>query len=164
MADETLRVVADTSIFLQATISVQGPASAILRLAEAGRVILCNGEELKAEIRDVLTRPALRRKNKRYSDQDIENFIQRYETLSLHFDPLPASFRYERDPKDEHIINLALAANAPYIVTRDKDLLDLMDDSLPEGQDFRARFPTLTILDPVDFLNLLASLPEPDAS
>ncbi len=134
----------------------------MLRLAEAERFLLCTGKELQAEIRDVLTRPALRRKNARYSDQDIEDFIRRYETLALHFDPISASFRYERDPKDEHIINLALTAKADYIVSRDNDLLDLMDEGRKDGRDFRERFPLLTILDPVAFLNRIALPAESD--
>lgn len=118
--------------------------------------MLCTGEELQAEIRDVLTRPALRRKNARYSDQDIEDFVQRYETLALRFDPVPSYFRYERDPKDEHIINLAITAGANYIISRDNDLLDLMDETRKDGREFRARFPMLIILDPVAFLNRIA--------
>jgi hypothetical protein len=37
-------------------------------------------------------------------------------------------------------------------VTRDKDLLDLMDQTTEAGTDFRQRFPGLTILDPEAFL------------
>ena len=65
---------------------------------------------------------------------------------------------FPRDPKDEPYINLALAANADYLVTRDNDLLDLMNDS-----DFRQQFPGLTILDPVAFLRVLSPPPVTDA-
>jgi putative PIN family toxin of toxin-antitoxin system len=37
-------------------------------------------------------------------------------------------FRYPRDPDDEAVINLAIEAGARYLVSRDKDLLDLMND------------------------------------
>ena len=47
---------------------------------------------------------------------------------------------------------LAVAADAKLIVSRDKDLLDLMDSAKPEAADFQARFPLLRILDPVLFL------------
>jgi predicted nucleic acid-binding protein len=57
-----------------------------------------------------------------------------------------------RDPDDSHYVNLALAADAKLIVSRDRDLLDLMDNSIPEGLDFQGRFPSLRILDPVAFL------------
>ncbi|HSO75439.1 MAG TPA: putative toxin-antitoxin system toxin component, PIN family, partial [Blastocatellia bacterium] len=64
---------------------------------------------------------------------------------------VPATFSYDRDPKDEMYINLALAAGAVYMVTRDNDLLHLMKES-DIGRDFRQRYPSLTILDPVAFL------------
>ena len=35
-------------------------------------------------------------------------------------------FGYPRDPDDEPYLNLAIKAKADFIVTRDKDLLDLM--------------------------------------
>jgi predicted nucleic acid-binding protein len=69
---------------------------------------------------------------------------------------VPGHFLYPRDPDDEHVINLAVESGARYLVTRDKDLLDLMDENRPEGRDFRQRFPNLTTLDPVAFLQELA--------
>jgi len=52
------------------------------------------------------------------------------------------------DPK---YVNLALAAGAKYLVTRDQDLLDLMKDEA-----FYKQYPQLTILDSVAFLRELA--------
>jgi predicted nucleic acid-binding protein len=65
---------------------------------------------------------------------------------------IPKVLEYPRDPKDEPYLNLAIAAEARYLVSFDNDLLDLMDDP-----DFRQRFPQLTILDPPAFLRALAS-------
>jgi predicted nucleic acid-binding protein len=81
------------------------------------------------------------------------------------FDSVPAVFTYPRDPNDEPYVNLALAAGARYLVTWDNDLLDLMNEATPAGQDFRRRFPDLTILNPVAFLRELAPPPaaEPGA-
>lgn len=42
---------------------------------------------------------------------------------------VPSIFNYERDPKDEPYVNLALAANATHLVSRDKDGLDLAKQS-----------------------------------
>jgi predicted nucleic acid-binding protein len=41
---------------------------------------------------------------------------------------VPRVFEYPRDPNDEPYINLAIPARAKYLVSRDKDLLDLMSD------------------------------------
>lgn len=50
-------------------------------------------------------------------------------------------FSYERDPKDEPYVNLALAAGAKYLVTRDKDLLDLMSEGVSQARTFEGSFP-----------------------
>jgi predicted nucleic acid-binding protein len=49
-------------------------------------------------------------------------------------------------------VNLAVAAQANLIVSRDKDLLDLGNPARPESTEFHRRFPTLRILEPVQFL------------
>ncbi len=64
----------------------------------------------------------------------------------------PELFAYQRDPEDAHYVNLAVAADARLIVSRDKDLLDLMDLAKPEAADFQNRYPALRILSPVEFL------------
>jgi predicted nucleic acid-binding protein len=77
-------------------------------------------------------------------------------------DPVPHAFSYARDPDDEPWVNLAIAAKARYLVTWDKDLLDLMKEN-PDGVQFRKSFPNLHVLTPVAFLRELASqtsLPE----
>lgn len=65
----------------------------------------------------------------------------------------PRRFTYPRDPKVELYINLALAAGATYLVSRDNDLLDLMRWDTEEGRAFQKRFRFLKIVDPVAFLN-----------
>ncbi|MDP9174026.1 MAG: hypothetical protein M3O30_09195 [Planctomycetota bacterium] len=75
--------------------------------------------------------------------------IEKAATLLTGF---PEVFVYERDPDDAQYINLALAAGAQLIVSRDKDLLDLMDIGRPESAVFQSRFPELRILNPVGFL------------
>ena len=64
----------------------------------------------------------------------------------------PEVFTCQRDPKDAQYVNLALAADAKLIVSRDRDLLDLMDLATRDGSAFHKRFPSLRIVDPVQFL------------
>ncbi len=66
-------------------------------------------------------------------------------------------FPHVRDPKDEKYLNLAIQAEAQYLVSRDRDLLDLMDEKRPDGKEFGRKFPDLTILDPAAFLRELSS-------
>lgn len=56
-------------------------------------------------------------------------------------------FVYARDPDDAHYVNLAHTAGAEFLVSRDRDLLDLMADTT-----FRGQYPTLRILSPPGFL------------
>jgi len=56
--------------------------------------------------------------------------------------PEIAAVRYSRDPDDDKFIHAALAAHAPWLVTGDRDLLDV------------APIPGLRILSPADAIAL----------
>ena len=62
-------VVFDTMILDQATASLTGPASELLRRLEAGQFILYVSDEILDEAHDVLSRPKLRAKNPRVTDE-----------------------------------------------------------------------------------------------
>ncbi|MGO9466374.1 MAG: putative toxin-antitoxin system toxin component, PIN family [Isosphaeraceae bacterium] len=76
--------------------------------------------------------------------------FRRIEQVAQRINDAPVSYELPRDPDDEPYLNLALAANADYLVTWDKDMLDLMQDA-----GFRTQYPQLTILTPVAFLQAL---------
>ena len=82
----------------------------------------------------------------------MEEFFEAIEIAATLLEGFPEIFSYQRDPDDAHYINLALAADARLIVSRDKDLLDLMDATKPEAAEFQQRYPSLRILSPVGFL------------
>jgi predicted nucleic acid-binding protein len=65
---------------------------------------------------------------------------------------VPRLFQFERDPKDEPYINLAITTNAGFLVSRDTGILDLAANPGPDGERLRHRAPNLRILDPVAFL------------
>ena len=64
----------------------------------------------------------------------------------------PHAFTLARDPDDEPYTDLAIATTTHYLVSRDKDLLDLMNQETPEGKELRRRSPNLRILAPSTFL------------
>lgn len=123
------------------------------RLVEEALVALCMSPEVLAEIRDVLTRPEHRTKFPALTPKAIDAFLARYLRAVNWFPKVAEVYTVHRDPKDSKYVNLALAAEAPYLVTTDHDLLDLMDPATSEGRDFIGRFPKLRVLDPVAFLN-----------
>jgi predicted nucleic acid-binding protein len=65
---------------------------------------------------------------------------------------IPVVYKLPRDPDDESYINLAAAAGAAFLVSRDKDLLSLMADGA-----FCKQFPTLAIVEPKVFLDHVRS-------
>ena len=109
--------------------------------------------EVVAEVGDVLNRPKIRRKFPALTDGAVETFLQDTVSRAVMLSEVPETFGLERDPKDERYINLALASKASYLVTWDRDLLDLMND---EG--FRQQFPQLTILEPPALLRLFPQI------
>jgi putative PIN family toxin of toxin-antitoxin system len=162
-----LRAVFDCMTFLQATGNPTGPAAACLRLLDTGAIALFVSDDILREVENVLSRPKLRQKNPRLTDQSVRKLLDHLAIKATRIESVPANFNFPRDPKDEPYINLAIVSGANYLVTRDNDLLDLMVDN-PGGIGFRARFPALTILDPVAFLadvaKAHAAAPQPPES
>jgi predicted nucleic acid-binding protein len=52
-------------------------------------------------------------------------------------------------------VNLAVVTEADYIVTRDKDLIDLMTGFDFESKQFRQKFRPLKVVQPIDFLRIV---------
>lgn len=146
------RAVFDCMVYLQAAARRHGPAAACLRLALAGQIELCVSTPIIDEVRGVLSRDKLRRKFPALTDAAVDALLGDIQTAARSLDPVPAAFQLPRDPKDEKYVDAILAAGGGYLVTRDRDLLDLMNDS-----EFRANYPGVTILDPAAFLNTVAA-------
>ena len=139
-------------VFFQATTRPQGPAARLfVDFVESGRLTLYVSDAIIEEVRDVLGRPRIRAKNPAITDDTVIEFCNRVQQVAHRIDPVPVAFNLARDPDDEPYLNLAMAVSADYLVTRDNDMLDLMQD-----ESFRARYPTLTILDPGALLRLLS--------
>jgi|SRR5436190_24299686 len=88
----------------------------------------------------------------------VESLFRRLDKRAVMINEIPRIFEYPRDPNDEPYINLAIAARAKYLVSRDKDLLDLMTATDFESKQFRQRFRFLRIIDPVDVLHEIKRL------
>lgn len=145
---EKPRVVLDGGVYLQALMSSGGPAAACVKLLEAGEFSLFVSDYVLEETKDISSRSEIRSRVRSLTDERVQALLQFLSENAAHVTDVPHVFSYPRDPDDEPYINLAVAVGAAYLVSRDKDLLELMKDA-----DFRARFPDLTILDPVEFLH-----------
>ena len=67
---------------------------------------------------------------------------------------------FPRDPDDEPYLNLAAHAPAEYLVTRDRDMLDLADSTDDDAKHLRRICPGLKILDPVSLLREIVAKPK----
>jgi putative PIN family toxin of toxin-antitoxin system len=149
-----LLVVFDCVVCLQGAARETGPAGTCFQLMKNGQITAYVSHATLAELADVLNRPKLRQRFKALTPERVDTFLQELQNAAALVDTVPQAFTYPRDPDDEPYVNLALAAGANYLVTWDKDLLDLMEDNA-EGSDFRSRFPNLRILTPVALLGEL---------
>ncbi|HSK70130.1 MAG TPA: putative toxin-antitoxin system toxin component, PIN family [Pyrinomonadaceae bacterium] len=153
--NKNLSAVFDCMIFLQAAISEKSPAAEIFRQVERDNVLLFVGDEILAEVREVLNRPKILAKNPHLTIEYVEAFLSRVLKKAKLIKKIPKRFEYPRDPKDEKYINLAVEAKADYIVSRDNDLLDLMTGTDIESKEFRQRFRPLKIIEPLEFLKII---------
>ncbi len=115
-------------------------------------------EDILAEIRDVLSRPRLRERNPNLTDEKVEKLINLILEKAEFVENVPPHFRYSRDPNDEPYLNLAIETEAVFLVCRDNDLLDLMNDFTNEAKDFRRRYRRIKILNPVEFLAIIEGI------
>lgn len=152
---EKARVVFDCNVFLQAAARAQGPAAACLRLVENGYLRLYLSPEILREVEEVLSYPEIRERFKTLTDEIVQQFIEHVRELAETPRYIPKRFAYQRDVDDEPYINLAIAARADYLVSRDRDLLDLMTGITAECKEFRQRFRFLRVVEPTALLQLI---------
>jgi len=148
----------DCNIYLQAAARPFSPSAACLRLAEEGVVVLYVSEDILTEVSEVLRRPAIQKRFPELTEESIYKFLERVRGFAKLIKKVPSKFSYQRDVDDEIYINLAVEAEADFLVSRDNDLLDLMTDYTNDAKDFRRRFHWLKVVDPVEFLNEVRKL------
>lgn len=152
---EKPRVVFDCNVLLQAAAREKSAAAKCLNLAESGLIRICVSREVLAEAEDILNRPEIRSHFPDLSDEIVGAFLKRLQKLSALVRSVPKKFSYPRDEDDEPYINLAVAAGADFIISRDRDLLDLMTGHADECKEFRRRFRPLKVVEPDEFLRLI---------
>ena len=129
-----ISAVFDCMVMLQAATSDRGPAFAALALAESNAVRLYVSPEILAEVRDVLTRPDITAQFPSLTPERVELFLQKLATLAVVVnDPADAGFPLP-DQDDLPYLNLAVAANVGYVVSRDTGLAEPeQESSLPQA-------------------------------
>ena len=106
-----MRIVLDTNVLVSALLSPFGPPAEILRLVTTGTVRLCHDARILGEYRQVLLRPAFP-----FRPLQVESLLDQIEADG---EPITAFALSDRlpDPDDEAFLEVALAADARYLVT-----------------------------------------------
>ncbi len=155
MPSEIILAVFDTNIFLQSLLNPNSIAASCFETVRRGKVKLFVSKDTLAEVRDVILRPNILARLPDADAPQIEAFIEDISNISTLISSVPESFKFQRDPKDEIIINLAVVSKAAYIVSRDKDLLDLTDGFTGDCKEFRQKFRPLKVVEPLEFLRIV---------
>lgn len=150
------RAVFDCMIYVQGAARIKNPANACFELVESGIIELYLSREPLNEIEDVLSRPIIRNRFPTLTDEMVQAFLSDIKSKSVFLKTVKSFFSYPRDPKVEKYINLAIEAEADFLVSRDRDLLDLMSNFSTEAKEFRQKSRPLKIVEPVEFLKALA--------
>ena len=142
-----ITAVFDTNVILQGILSASGPAGTCILLLSDDKFRLITSETALLEIQSIMTRPKLGRKNPQLRGSRPQLVLEKIREKAVLVNPPSRIYNFTRDPSDEIFLNLAIENSADYVVSRDLDRLDLMDDS-----DFVTKFPELSIITPVGFL------------
>ncbi len=118
-----IAAVVDTNILVRAVIKPSGIVGPILHRLRNKEYLLAYSEPLLSEFVDVINRPRIRDKYK-ITQEDIGTVIA---LLILRGREVRSVERIEicRDPKDNMVLEAAVAAEAQAIVSGDEDLLTL---------------------------------------
>ena len=138
-----MRVVIDTNVFVGACIGM-GASNAVLRACLLHRFVPLMGEVLLNELEAVLGRDALFANSRLVASERstlLDTYLALCEWTRIYFLWRPNL----KDESDNHLVELAVAGDADFIVTR--NMRDLRSAEL--------RFRSLQLLSPEDFLKEL---------
>lgn len=118
-----LKVVFDTNIFLRALINPSGPNARLIFQSDRYELLL--SEEIIAEILEVLFRSSLREKYTAIKELDIREVLNIIAEAKI-IRP-GQKITVCRDSDDNKFLECAVSGGADYLVSADKDLLDLKE-------------------------------------
>lgn len=155
MSRQKIITIFDCNIIWQSFFFGSGVSAKCKKLVDDEIITLLLSLEVLEEMREVMTRPEFLAKFESVTETMIEKFLENLAKKSVLIQRVPGKFTLSRDPDDEPYINLAIEGKADYIVTRDKDLLDLMVGYDLESKEFRRKTRPLKIIEPLEFLKIV---------
>ena len=145
-------VVFDCNIYIQIVLNPHGTAKRCYDLVDKGEVELFVTQEILEETAEVLSRPKIKKLVPALTKEMIDEFLEDVASKAIVIKNIPEEFEYKRDPDDTIYINLAIVIPADYLISLDKDLLDLMKEKYKESREFMRRYPFIKVLTPKELL------------
>lgn len=138
-----LRVVIDTSSLVSYVLTQGELMSRVVAHWRAGTFTLLSSPATRAELADVLARPAIRQ----LATAPLDELVRGLERFSEHVPGVLELSGACRDPKDDRFLACAVEGGAHYLVSSDYDLLDMR------------RYRDVAIVNPGQFLLALELYP-----
>lgn len=119
MQNNSTKIILDTNLWISFLISKN--LTKLERLIFDKKYILIFSEELLNEFLSVAKRPKFRQF---FSKEDIEDVLETIQEYAEYFEVV-SEVKTCRDFKDNFLLSLAKDSNADFLITGDKDLLEL---------------------------------------
>lgn len=119
-----LRLVLDANVLVSALISDRGSPAILLSYWQAEKIEVAYSAEIFNELERVLHYDKLR-KYYHLPEDEVQRFLHFFKSHAILVAPLKTLSIIEHDPTDNRYLECALAGHAPYLVSGDKQLLDL---------------------------------------
>jgi uncharacterized protein len=136
-----IKIVVDTSVFVSALIGPSGPSREVIRQCLQGKYSPLMGLNLFCEYEAVIFRESIRAQcllSKKEILKLLQAFLSVCEWVNIYYLWRPNL----RDEADNHLIELAIAGNARFLVT----------NNLKDFQNTQLVFPNLVTTSPQDLL------------
>lgn len=143
-----MKAVLDTNVLVSAALVPGGNPHRIMETSKLGRFELVTSEALLEELESVLARRRIARRLG-WSDAARSQFLEGIQESSTIVLPQKEITRMTVDPEDNRVLEAADEGQADYIVTGDRDLLQIVEH---EG---------VRIVTPAEFLAILAEAGKP---
>ena len=150
------RVVFDTNVYVQTMLNKDGIGGQCFDLALAESIELFVSRNILDEFRKVIRRPTFTRFLPDLTNDDIDAFVTAIGEVATIIRVPTGSVKIVRDPNDDMLLELAELCDPNFIVTSDRDLLDLMTGFDDASKEFRQRFRHLKIVRPDEFLKIIS--------
>ena len=117
-----MKVIIDSNVWISFLLGFQKEMMYDVLKSEYIDVYVC--PQLLNEIKDVANRPKIR---SRIADDDVEQLFRLIKAYCIKTNIVNRSLVPIRDSKDLYLLSLSETINADYIISGDKDLLDVED-------------------------------------